>query len=106
MIVMFEYFSSLIVLDWFMDGEDNSLIFVVDILKNTESGEFFPKVYQRELFSISPSTFTEEQSQIFCDEEIMVGDTLYDWESIAEDNPDDVLQKVLKEISDKFNGLK
>ena len=89
-----------------MDGESNSLIFVIDIFKNTESVEFFPKVYQRESFSISPSIYTEEQSERFCDEEIIVGDTLCDWESIKADNPDDVLQKVLKEISDKFNGIK
>ncbi len=90
-------------LDWILVGEDDSLIFVIDIFKNTENGEFFPKVYHRELFSISPSTFTEEQSRIFCDEEIIVRDDMCDWESITGDNPDDVLQKVLKEISDKFN---
>ena len=93
-------------LDWFLDGEDNSLIFVIDIFKNTESGKFFPKVFHRESFSISPSVYTEEQSQIFCDEEIIVRDHVCDWGSIAEGNPDDVLQNVLKEISDKFNGIK
>ena len=93
-------------LDWFLDGEENTLIFVIDILKNTENGEFFPKVYLRESFSISPSTFTEEQPRIFCDEEILIKGDVCNWEGIAEDNPDDVLQKVLKEISDKFNGIK
>jgi len=92
-------------LDWIHVGDYDSLMFVIDIFKNTETGEFFPKVHRRESFSISPS-FTEDQSQIVCDEELIVGDSLCDWESIAEDNPDDVLQKVLKEISDKFNGIK
>ena len=87
-------------------GEDDSLIFVIDIFKNTGNGESFPKVFHCESFSISPSIYTEEQSERFCDEEIIVGDTLCDWQSITADNPDDVLQKVLKEISDKFNGIK
>jgi hypothetical protein len=63
-------------------------------------------VQRRESFSVSPSTYTEEQSQIICDEELIVGDTICNWGSITGDNPDDVLQKVLKEISDKFNGIK
>lgn len=93
-------------LDWIVIREDGSLVFVIEIFKNTEDGKFFPKVYHRESFSMSPSTFTEEQSKIICDEEIIVRDDLCDWENMTGDNPDDILRKVLKEISDKFNGVK
>ena len=90
-------------LDWILIGEDDSLMFVIDIFKNTENGEFFPKVFLRESFSISPSSFTDAKSEA-CDEEIIVRDgVLGDWDDIKEDNPDDVLQKVLEVISGKFN---
>ena len=96
-------FVSRFELDRFSAGEDDSLLFVIDILKNTESGEFFPKVYLRDFYSIRPSSFTENESES-CDGVIIVeDDVLGDWDSIMGDNPDDVLRKVLKVISDKFN---
>ncbi len=82
----------------------DAFFFVIDILKNTEAvQEYFPKVYRRESFSISPSSYTKGKRLEAFDEMLIVEDFYFDSENLTGESPDDVLQKVLKAIEDKFN---
>lgn len=81
-----------------------AFFFVIDILKNTEAvQEYFPKVYRRESFSISPSSYTKGKKLEAFDEILIVEDSFYDSASLTGKSPDEVLQKVLKVIEEKFN---
>jgi len=83
------------------DEETEPFIFVIDIMKKTEDGnDVFPLVYRREVFSIIP-TFGKDTKEVNAD--ILVVDTMRDWESIIGYSADNVLDEVLKELRTIFD---
>jgi len=86
-----------------IDVNGNSFIFTIKIYKETDgTNNYFPKVYRREFFRISPSFSKIDDEMKECDEEILVEDMAAIWSKIKKNNVTDVLNEVLTEIKKMF----
>lgn len=73
-----------------VDGLEK-LHYVVDIYHR--DSYFFPIVRRRDYFRIYPAKIDE-----LCEEELLIYDTLEEWESIREISEQDVLKKIISKI--------
>lgn len=86
------------------DGSQESFKFRIEVLHEHSSGEHFVRVYRHETFRIPPTFPVAEdgaQNQAW-DKELLVRDEARDWDRFRGRSADEVVEAVLKEITEVF----